>query len=109
MGKKEAKGRRTEEVHSCRELCVDLFEIKVGFSEYMHSPLTQKDIDLFPQMVRLANEKKIEELGLKPKVSDKFRLQVEQSNSLKVNIGEATYYSAIDGVLPAGIFGKKVK
>ena len=100
MGKKETKGLCPKEEHTYRELCENLFEIKVEISEYMHSPLTQTIIDEFPQMVRLANEQKILDLRLKPKITETFRLQAEQNKSLETKIGEGSYYRALEGSVP---------
>lgn len=98
-----------KEVHTLGELCLNLFKIKVEVAGYTHSQLTQATIDALPQMVRLANEKMIIELGLKPKIGEKFRAQAEFNKSLETTMEEGSYYAALEGGVPTDLLGKKAK
>lgn len=109
MGKKESKGLRQEEVHSYRELCVNMFQMRLELAVYAQKPITQADIDGFPQLVRLANEKKIKELEFKSHINPVFRFQAKKNKTLETQMEEGLYYRALEGGAPVDFFKAKAK
>jgi hypothetical protein len=104
MGKKEVKGSRQEEIHSYWELCENLFQMRLEIAVYAQRPITQADIDGLPQLVRLANEKKIKELGFKLHINPVFRFQAKMNKSLETQMEEGLYYRALEGGVAVDIF-----
>lgn len=102
LGKTECS--RQEEVHSCRELCENLFQMRLELAVYAQRPITQVDIDGLPQLVRLANEKKIKEFGFKSHINPVFRFLAEKNKTLETQMEEGLYYRALEGGAPIDFF-----
>lgn len=93
-----------KESHSYRELCRNLFQMRLEIAMYAQKALTQDDIDTLPQLVRLANEKKIKELGFKSRINPVFRFQANMHKSLETSMDEGLYYRALEGGAPIDFF-----
>lgn len=98
-----------KESHSYRELCENLFQMRFEIAVYAQRPITQVDIDGLPQLLRLANEKKIKEFGFKSHINPVFRFQAKMNKSLETPIEEGTYYRALEGGVPLEFFKAKAK
>lgn len=93
-----------KEAHSYRELCVNIFDTTLKTAMYAQRPITQADIDGLPQLVRLASEKKIKELGYSSHIDFAFRLQAIIHRRLGTIIEEGLYYRALEGSAPIDFF-----
>ena len=93
-----------EEAYSYRDLCVNLFHTTLSSSMYAQRPITQADIDGFPQLVRLANKQKIKELRFKPHINLLFRLRAAINRTLDTIMEEGLYHRALEGSDPIDFF-----
>jgi len=91
-------------VYTYGTLCNDLFQRKHDIALDFHMPLTQKDIDKMPQLMRLANEQTIADLGFKPNIEEAFRREETEMNSLGKVLDEGAYKAALaGGSIPFGV------
>jgi len=93
-----------EKSHSYRELCENFFQTMLGLAVYTQRPITQTDIDGLPQLIRLANEKKIKELGFEPHIHLVFRFQAKMNKMLETQMEEGLYHRALEGSVPIEFF-----
>ncbi len=97
MSLKKTERGESKEIHTYRELCEDLFRMKLDIAVDFHTSLTQADIDEMSQMIRLANEKKIQALGLDSKIDSVYREQAEMNRTLETTMEEGRFYRLLDG------------